>query len=135
MNLDFAPFAFFAVEKPNHKVRNGLRKERKERKNTTNCLHALLREHPSLVGDLYNGLHSFFSDFYMEVFLWSLFPPTNAHFSRKNSTSYSTAAVLSPASKHSSSSKDKKFTESRAEAPVLPHRALFVLCNFFPPTP
>jgi len=34
-----------------------------------------------------------------------------------------------------SSSKDKKFTEPGAEAPVLPHRALFVLCYFFPPTP
>jgi len=29
---------------------------------------------------------------------------------------------------------DKKFTEPGALAPVLPHRALFVLCLFFPPT-
>jgi len=29
---------------------------------------------------------------------------------------------------------DKKFTEPGAETPVLPHRALFVLCFFFPPT-
>jgi len=30
---------------------------------------------------------------------------------------------------------DKKFTEPGAEAPVLPHRALFVLCSFFPANP
>jgi len=102
------------------------------------------RERPSLVGDLYNGLHSFFSALLRGgIFMKSLSPDKRASHgkiprpTRRQRYRRQPRNILPhPRIKSSpSSSKDKKFAEPGAEAPVLPHRALFVLCSFFPASP